>query len=267
MISKQAVEDQLKRIGCNFRFWGRSEVNELGRIMMEDEVIAQCVNGEYGNGFAMLVATNHRLLLVDKKPLLYLTVEDYRYEMITEFNYSRRLLNATAKIHTARKTTTFTSWSQHRLRSLIEYAQGRVLEMRQQTHLASQFAAAAASQYAQLAAANQSMQYVPAYQAPAAIPQPSEAQPIVAPVAPGGQLPPAPAAPSIPSPAASPQQRLASRFANGRAALGTYTRSKLPNFHRHRRHATGAESGEVLPEGYRTQTRLGDFQMPYEFEG
>lgn len=147
MISKQAVEDQLKRIGCNFRFWGRSEVNELDRILMEDEVIAECVNGEYENGFAMLLATNHRLLLVDKKPLLYLTVEDVRYEMITEFNFNNRLLTATIRIYTANKTMTFTSWSQQRLRRLLEYIQVRVLEMRQQQYVAQQFQAAAATQY------------------------------------------------------------------------------------------------------------------------
>ena len=120
MISKQAVEDQLKRIGANFRFWGRSEINELGRILMPDEIIAECVNGEYGNGFAMLVATNHRLLLVDKKPFLYLTVEDYRYEMITEFNFHNRLLNARIQVFTANKTMEFTSWNQARLRRLLE---------------------------------------------------------------------------------------------------------------------------------------------------
>ncbi len=154
MISKQAVEEQLKRIGCNFKFWGRAEVNELGRILMEDEIIAECTNGEYANGFALLVATNHRILLVDKKPMLYLTVEDLRYDMITEFNYSHRLMNATIRLYTANKTLIFTSWNQHRLRRLLEFSQQRVLEMRQQQHMASQFQAAAAAQYAQMHAAN-----------------------------------------------------------------------------------------------------------------
>lgn len=252
MISKQAVDEQLKRIGFNFRFWGRSEVNELGRILMEDEIIAECVNGEYANGFAMLVTTNHRLLLIDKKPFLYLTVEDLRYDMITEFNYSHRFLNSTINIHTTNKTLTFTSWNQHRLRKLLEYIQAHVLEMRQQQHLAQQFQAAAAAQYAQLHAAQSLPQYVPAQQQPAAIgPTQTFVAPPVGPQAPQDQ----------PSQIQAPQSqpaKLASRFASGRAALGTYTRSKLPSL---RRRPIGpgqsAESGEVYPQGYR---------LPYEYE-
>jgi hypothetical protein len=254
MISKQAVEEQLKRIGCNFRFWGRSEVNELGRILMEDEIIAECVNGEYSNGFAMLVATNHRLLLVDKKPLLYLTVEDLRYEMITEFNYNHRFLNATINIYTTNKTMTFVSWNQHRLRRLLEYIQARVLEMRQQQHLAQQFSAAAAAQYAQLSAAQAHMPYVPAQQLPpSAMPQPNSNH---APAQPTGTAPPS---------AESGQPKLASRLASGRAALGTYTRSKLPRLRRVQEDSQ-AQSGEVFQDGYLPRP-LNDLKLPYEYEG
>jgi hypothetical protein len=232
MITKQAVEEQLKRIGCNFRFWGRAEINELGRILMDDEIIAQCVNGQYSNGFAMLVATNHRVLLVDKKPLLYLTVEDVRYDMITNFNFSNRLFDATIRLHSANKTLAFTSWNIHRLRKLMEYGQQRVLEMRQEQHIAQQFQAAAAAQYAQLHAVQTSM------------PQ----QQIAAPHYEPNLAPPATAqAPQLPQPS---QPDIATRFANKRATLGTYTRSKLPSLHL-RPGAT--DSNQPL-------------RMPYEYE-
>jgi hypothetical protein len=264
MVSKQAVEEQLKRIGCNFRFWGRSEVNELGRILMEDEIIAECVNGEYANGFAMLVATNHRLLLVDKKPFLYLTVEDYRYEMITEFNYNHRLMNSTINIYTTNKTLTFTSWNQHRLRKLLEYIQSRVLEMRQQQHLGQQFQAAAAAQYAQLHAAR-SMQFVPAQQQqqPQGLPAAAQIQPQ------SPQAQPALGQQQAAQPL-SPQQiihglstkRMARGLASGRAALGTYTRSKLPSF---RRLQLGSNRNETT-NGYESPGQLSDYNLPYEYE-
>ena len=258
MVSRDAVEEQLKRIGCNFRFWGRSEVNELGRILMEDEVIAECVNGEYANGFAMLVVTNHRLLLVDKKPLLYLTVEDYRYEMITEFNYNHRLINATVNIYTANKTLTFTSWNQHRLRKLLEYIQARVLEMRQQQHVAQQFQAAAAAQYAQMyAARTMQAQALPAVDQPERI----ESQ---------GAVLQAPATDeSRPTDVLTPQQlirglsnkRMARGLAHGRAVLGTYTRSKLPSFRRLQLSSPGPKPDQDYPE-----LKLGDYYLPYEYE-
>ena len=295
MISKQAVEDQLTRIGCNFRFWGRSEVNELGRILLDDEVIAQCVNGEYSNGFAMLVATNHRVLLVDKKPLLYLTVEDLRYEMITEFNLSHRMLNASIRIHTASKTLEFSSWNQRRLRLLLECIQSRVLEMRNHQQLANQFQAAAAAQYVQQAQMAASQQTAALYQQPlpgnpAAAFFPSPAQPLpqatVQPVVPVQPIPAPATTPKAEAPAADivqqpapastqpDQQTIASRFASHRAALGTYTRSKLPSI---RLRSVGygpqphqedrqAESGEVFQDGYKPQPNMGNYQMPYTYE-
>lgn len=282
MVSKQAVEEQLKRIGCNFRFWGRSEVNELGRILMEDEIIAECVNGEYANGFAMLVTTNHRLLLVDKKPFLYLTVEDYRYEMITEFNYNHRLMNATINVYTANKTLTFTSWNQHRLRKLLEYVQARVLEMRQQEHMAHQFQAAAAAQYAQLYAAR-SMQPLAAPAQPEVLPAPTDVQQLPSHVEPASA--PVGAAGEVGDQATanhhnfaaqlSPQQvvhnlstkRMARGLVSGRAVLGTYTRSKLPSFRRLQMNAHRQTSSDVNGDGFQDSTQLNDLRLPYEYEG
>lgn len=130
MVSLSHVEDQLKRIGCNFRFWGRPEIRELANILVPGEEIAQIVNGQYEGGFAMLAVTNHRLLLIDKKPL-FLTVEDIRFDMIAEIDYSARLLNSTVRIITANRTMVFTSWSTARLRTLLNYTQQRVMDLRQ----------------------------------------------------------------------------------------------------------------------------------------
>lgn len=130
MVSLSHIEDQLKGIGCNFRFWGRPEIRELANILVPGEEIAQIVNGQYEGGFAMLAVTNHRLLLIDKKPL-FLTVEDIRFDMIAEIDYSARLLNSTVRIITANRTMVFTSWSTARLRILLNYTQQRVMDLRQ----------------------------------------------------------------------------------------------------------------------------------------
>src|ERR1700690_4438056 len=73
MVSKKSVVEQLKKIGFKHEAWGRGEVRELHNILIPDEEIVECVNGIYEGGFALLVATNVRVLLIDKKPLNYLT--------------------------------------------------------------------------------------------------------------------------------------------------------------------------------------------------
>ena len=131
MVSVQSVEEQLKRLGCNFRFWGRAEIKELSVVLMPGEAIAQCTNGHYEGGFALLAATDRRLLLIDRKPM-YLTLEAISYDMIAEIDFSHRLMNATVRIFTFNKALVFTSWNHARLRTILTYTQNRVADLRQQ---------------------------------------------------------------------------------------------------------------------------------------
>jgi len=130
MVSLKTVESQLKRAGSTFQMWGRAEVRELCNVLMENEEIQACLNGHYEGGFAMLCSTNQRILLVDKKPM-FLTLEDLRYDMISEIQFSHRLLDATVKIFTPTTSLAFTSWNRAHLRKLVMGAQQHVMAMRQ----------------------------------------------------------------------------------------------------------------------------------------
>lgn len=128
MVSKEAVLVQLKRLGFNHFSWGKSEVDELPNIILPDEIIYECVNGVYEAGFCLLVATNFRVLLIDRKPLNYLTVIDLRFDMINDIEYSHRLMGAQITINTGQKTLHFRSYNQQRLRKLIDHVQHRMAE-------------------------------------------------------------------------------------------------------------------------------------------
>ena len=134
MVSMQVVEDQLKAIGVDFKFWGKAEKRELQHILVEGEHIQHCLNGRYEGGFAMLCATNKRLLLIDKKPF-YLTLEDVRYDMISEVDFSHRLMDSTLRICTVNKVVRFTSYKHAMLRKLTVYLQDKVMATRQNTEV------------------------------------------------------------------------------------------------------------------------------------
>jgi Bacterial PH domain len=212
MVSREEVEKQLKAVGCNFRLWGRSELAELQHILMSSETIAHCVNGHYDNGFALLCATDHRVLLIDKKPMNHLSIEDIRFEMISEFDYHNYLFNASIHICTPTKTLTFTSWNQHRLRALLSYVQQRVIEIRQYYYMAHQFQAMA-QQFQR-----PQTTYVPNNLSTMMQQQPSN----------------------------SPAQDDAA------STLGAYTYTKLPHFHRHQSRRIGryAVPDEIYPSGF-----------------
>lgn len=149
MVHPRVVEDQLKQIGAHFGFLGRPEVRELANILNPDEVIAQAVNGFYEGGFALLCVTNQRLLLVDKK-MLFMTLEDIRFDMISEVDYSHGFINATARVFTPTKSLVFTTWSHGRLRQILDIVQRHVLEARQMAQMTPQ------QQFAQMAQAQMS---------------------------------------------------------------------------------------------------------------
>lgn len=141
MVSEDEVKRQLENINVKTTGWGRREFDELPRILLPGEEIYECVNGIYEGGFALLIATDVRVLLIDKKPLNYLTVEDLRFDMINEMDYSHRLIGAFVNIiSSGNKNLTFRSYNQQRLRKLIGHVQHCMAEAkkRQSSHVEGQ---------------------------------------------------------------------------------------------------------------------------------
>lgn len=129
MVSSRQIEQQLKKIGCHYTMWGSSEIAELTNLLMDDEEIAIAINGYYEGGFGLLVATNYRVLIIDKKPFV-LNLEDLRYEMITEVTYGARLLIAEMRIAIPTRTIYFDSWAMDKLHRAMRYIQQHVLQAR-----------------------------------------------------------------------------------------------------------------------------------------
>ena len=129
MVSAKSVEDQLKNIGFK-RGWNTPETNELATILLPNEKIFECVNGWYEGGYSLLCATDIRVLLIDKKPFKYLTVEDVRFDTINQIDYSHRLFNASICITAGLKNLVFKSYNQERLRKLIGHVQHRMAEIK-----------------------------------------------------------------------------------------------------------------------------------------
>lgn len=131
MLSLRKVDDQLKKI--NFKksgLWGHCRVKELSKVLHEDEEIKHCVNGYYEGGFALLAATDQRLLLIDRKPM-FLTIEAIWYDKIGQVDYTHRLLNATICVSTPNKQLTFNSWNHRNIHEILTYSQKKMTELKQ----------------------------------------------------------------------------------------------------------------------------------------
>ncbi|MDQ3064896.1 MAG: PH domain-containing protein [bacterium] len=131
MVTQQEVDRQLRAIGSKPSWWGRAEMRELKHILIPDENIQYAINGRYEGGFAMLAVTDQRILLIDKKPF-YLTLEDIRYDMVSEVDYNQRLIDSSIVICTVNKKLRFTVFRTGKIRQATYYIQGRVMEFRHQ---------------------------------------------------------------------------------------------------------------------------------------
>lgn len=129
MIDAKIVKQQLQRIGAGRSTWGKPELDELPKILIEGEEIQHLINGRYAGGFATLCATNYRLLLIDKK-MFFLTVEDIRYDMIAEVDYGHQLIGATIHVRSFSKDLKFQSFKIAQLREFTGFVQHRVMELR-----------------------------------------------------------------------------------------------------------------------------------------
>lgn len=132
MVEQNYIDDQLRKIGFTVKRFNRAEVFELKNIIYSGEQIYECVNGFYEGGVALLVATDSRVLLVDKKPMGFLNIDDLRFDMICDIDYSHRMLGAQIKISTGANNLVFKSYNQAKLRKLIGHVQLRMSELKQQ---------------------------------------------------------------------------------------------------------------------------------------
>lgn len=129
MVTKQYIDLQMRRIGLKMRIFGRSEVNELHNIIEPDENIVQSAYGYYQGGSGLLVLTDKRLLLVDKRPF-YLNLESMPFERIREIDFAQRALQGTMYLSSDVKKIVFRSLSDARLHNICSYAQEKVDEIK-----------------------------------------------------------------------------------------------------------------------------------------
>lgn len=101
-ISNSRIQVQLENIGISKSsspaIWGRKEIEELPSIIPEDEEIFELIQGNYNGGQGILVATNKRLLFVDKGIFYGLKIEDFGLAKITSIQYESGFISADIKI-------------------------------------------------------------------------------------------------------------------------------------------------------------------------
>lgn len=120
MVASRTIKSQLSRLHLRCWVFGRAEAKELRKILKPGEVIVHCAHGYYHGGSGLLVATNERLLLIDKRPF-FLNLEEMQYQNIKGSEIIQHMLTATINIQAGYKNLRFKSVSDARLKQISHY--------------------------------------------------------------------------------------------------------------------------------------------------
>lgn len=92
MPTLEQVMEQAKKLTGAEQYFGRRELKELPNILGETETIEGLLQGIYAGRQGLLVATDCRLLFVDKGMFGGLRVEDFPYSKISSIQYELGIL-------------------------------------------------------------------------------------------------------------------------------------------------------------------------------
>lgn len=81
-------------------FFGRKEVEELPKLIQENETITALIQGSYNNGTGLLVLSDKRLIFIDKG-FVNLKTEDFPLNKISSVQFESGMVFAKIKIHTS----------------------------------------------------------------------------------------------------------------------------------------------------------------------
>ncbi len=127
MATQESVRLQLRNLGASPAIMQKAEIRHLPDILMRDEVIKEFIAGTYAGGFGMLLATDRRLLFVDKK-FFDLLVDDIPYSMIAAVEFDVSMIWGRVTIFTRAKNFKFKRIRKQRTLQFARYVETRMYE-------------------------------------------------------------------------------------------------------------------------------------------
>jgi hypothetical protein len=126
MPTLEEVHQQIAAIEGGNRFIPRKEVRELPNVLAPSECVEQLTPGFYNGGIGLLVATNRRLIFLDKGMLYGLRVEDFHYDRISSIQYRTGLLLGEITIFASGNRAEISQVEKSMVRQFGDYVRARI---------------------------------------------------------------------------------------------------------------------------------------------
>lgn len=130
------IEKELRNVGIKTYGLMKSETKELPHILSENETIKGCIYGQYKGGSGMMVATNKRLIFLDKKPM-HLLMEEMTYESIVDIGADWQPFFSKVTVNARAEKYVFKYVNSRCARIFVRYLETAVLGMPKETESAA----------------------------------------------------------------------------------------------------------------------------------
>jgi len=129
------IMEKIKNLDGASKLLGRKEIKELPNILWEDENVEKLVQGFYEKGNGVSVATNKRLIFVDKSLLGKLRVEDFSYDKISSIQYHTKFLFGNITIFASGNKAKIENIDKKQTRSFADYVRARISGIKEHASL------------------------------------------------------------------------------------------------------------------------------------
>ncbi|SHK68392.1 PH domain-containing protein [Tepidibacter formicigenes] len=133
MPTLEEIKNQLQMLDTSSKLLGKKEIKELPKILWEDEKIEKLVQGMYNNNIGILVATNKRLIFVDKS-FFGLKVEDFPYDKISSIQYETSIMQGSITIFASGNKAEIKHIMKDQVRNFAEYVRARITKTNKSTN-------------------------------------------------------------------------------------------------------------------------------------
>lgn len=125
---QERVLQELRNLGASRSAMQSGESRYLPELIHKNESLGGVVYGHHKDGFAMLVATNRRVIFLDKKPMFF-NEDEISYDVISGVNFSHVGFGSTVILHSRIKDYALKTLNRKCAEEFVGYIETRCLEL------------------------------------------------------------------------------------------------------------------------------------------
>ena len=124
---RRRILSELRSLGMSSYGLIHAEVGQLIAILHYDEYLGGVVYGHSNQGFALLAATDRRIIFVDAKPL-FVTKNELTYDVVSGVSFSHTGIQYMVTLHTKVADYTIHTYNRRCAENFVAYIESHCLE-------------------------------------------------------------------------------------------------------------------------------------------